>query len=59
VTEATAAAVIRDIQASDNSDNKMLELHAKYAPREAPRRARAQLACRTRHACRWRVESRA
>ena len=31
VTEATAAAVIHDIQNSENSDNKMLELHAKCA----------------------------
>ena len=30
MTEATAAAVIRDIQNSDNSENKMLELHAKF-----------------------------
>ena len=33
VSEATAAAVIRDIQSSENSDNKMLELHAKCVPR--------------------------
>jgi hypothetical protein len=32
VSEATAAAVIRDIQSSENSDTKMLELHAKYFP---------------------------
>ena len=50
VTEATAAAVIRDIQNSDNSDNKMLELHAKCAPHARPRAARAHLACCTTRA---------
>ena len=48
VSEATAAAVIRDIQSSENSDTKMLELHAKCvcqsAARCAPMRTRDALA---------------